>query len=210
MLDDDTHLRDDADRTAAYVDGTLDAAARAAVTAHLVGCRECRTYLAALARGLGEGAAPAMAPTAARRWLPLAASLLIAVAAGGVLLLVRPHPVQMTPATTMPPAVPPAPVTQPAVPNTPIAPGTQPPAASPDTTRSASDRHVGGKTFHLVAGEWIDRSFDPLAALPVVTVASASERDGVLASAPGLQRYLALGTRFTVVLDGTVYRVDIH
>lgn len=63
-----------------------------------------------------------------------------------------------------------------------------------------------GTTFDLVAGEWIDRAFDPMAALPEVTVRS-DERAKIFSDQPALTPFGALGSRFTVVYQGTVYRV---
>ena len=131
-------------------------------------------------------------------WLPLAATLVIATAAG-LLVFRRPAPVTDTPAP--PPAV------QPAVPNPPLPAPTLPAPAPPEdvTTRRSGTRTIGSKTFRLVAGEWVDSTYDPLGLLPVENV-TPSVRDAILAKVPALQPFTDLGPRFIVVVDGVVYR----
>jgi len=75
----------------------------------------------------------------------------------------------------------------------------------PDRTRAAGTRSLGGKTFRLVAGEWIDVDYHLSDLLPVVDVRSRDD----LTAHPALGPFTALGRRFTVVVDGTVYRVAI-
>lgn len=209
MQDNDRHVRHDTEGLAAYVDGRLDGPARSRVTAHLSRCRECREHLALLAHGL-SAAPPAFH---GRRWLPVAASLLIALAGSGVYLLVRPA-LLLAPAATpaqSPPSSPslPAPVAPPAPPPAPL-PAPSRPAAPADAPRSLSSRRVAGKTFRLLAGEWIDDSYDPLAALPVIAIGTAADRDAAVSMTPSLRPYEMLGRRFTVVVAGSVYRVDIR
>jgi hypothetical protein len=64
---------------------------------------------------------------------------------------------------------------------------------------------LGGKTFRLVAGEWVDSDYDPLSLLPVETV-SASTRASLLDRMPELKPYAALGPNVLVVHRGVVYR----
>jgi hypothetical protein len=64
---------------------------------------------------------------------------------------------------------------------------------------------VAGKSFRLVAGEWVDESYDRYALLPERAIGSAEERARVIAEVPALQPYIPLG-RVTVVHDGRVYR----
>jgi hypothetical protein len=205
-MQDDTHLRHDPERMAAYIDGTLDAASRAAVTAHLARCGDCREVLALIARGLDETDAP-VARRGFQRWLPLAASLVIAAGACAYVLVRSPSIGPAAPAVA-PSTLPPSPATVPPVatvppPRSESRPAPQP---SPDVTRSVGARRVAGHGFHLVAGEWIDDAYDPMAALPVVVVSTATEQR----ETPALRRYASLGPRFTVVLGGTVYRVDVR
>jgi hypothetical protein len=80
-------------------------------------------------------------------------------------------------------------------------------AAQPDlAVRRGGERKVDGKTFRLVAGAWIDASFDPLAALPTRDVVGAEARASLLASDPVLAKYAALGPRVLVVHEKVVYR----
>ena len=79
-------------------------------------------------------------------------------------------------------------------------------ATGPLARRGGLTRNVAGKTFYLVAGEWVDAAYDPAAALPAKDVAGTAGRAAVLEKSPGLRRYAALGDGVTVVFEGTVYR----
>ena len=65
---------------------------------------------------------------------------------------------------------------------------------------------MNGKTFRLVAGEWIDSAYDPPALLPVRDLVGPDARTDVLARIPALAPYAALGANVTVVHEGVVYR----
>lgn len=206
----------------AFVDARLAADEREIVVLHLTECVECRTILGTYARAVPDGATQANAATAVDRpplrrplfWLPIAATLVIGTAAG--LLVWRsvssgllaplpnrelPNPVEATspteasaparPAAGTPPAAPPAPSPS--------------PPESVGATRSG-DRVVGGKTFRLAAGEWVDAAYDPLALLRVETIEGQAARAAALARVPALAPFAALGRRVTVVHDGVVYR----
>jgi hypothetical protein len=200
----------DLDDLAAFAEGRLDDRARARMAAHLAGCRECRDTLALLARGLDE---PAAVRPAVRRWLPVAAALAIGVTAAGALILRRPAPIVTAPATpALPSAVPPsAPTPTAPLPGPTPQPGpTAPPGlTAPPAVRGGGVRRVGRKQFRLVAGEWLDESYDPADALPSVDVRSAADRTRVLAAVPDLAPFFRLGPKVTVVLQGTVYRLDL-
>jgi hypothetical protein len=210
--DEEPHVRHDEGRVAEFVDGTLDAGSRAAVVAHLTRCRECRDHLAMLARGLSPQ--PAAAPIGRSRWLAIAASLFIGVGAVGVYVLGRPASAP-PPAASVPPVVAPTPAPEgrPTAPppsaTTPPVTITPPPSpvTRPESTRRVDVRRVAAHTFRLEAGEWIDTRYDPAAALPLVTISSIEELNA--ASRGALRRYQSLGKRYTVVLDGTVYRVQL-
>jgi anti-sigma factor RsiW len=210
----------DLNLVAAFVEDRLDDTERQQLVAHLAGCAECRATLAAYARAAGPGqpaqAAATLTPSSWRRWMPIAATLALATIGGVVALVNRdssalPPTVDTNPPTAQPPAAE-SPRTSPAPP--PSGPGRGPasapstpasPSANP-TLRRGSDHIVGGKTFALVAGDWIDRSYDRLALLPVVDVRTASERDTLLARIPALKPFAAIGPRVLVVHEGTVYR----
>jgi hypothetical protein len=135
-------------------------------------------------------------------WMSLAATLTLATIVG----VMRRQP----PATEVPPAVTTPAVTPPATSPVPTPPPTVTPAPPRDvpedlTTRRSGTRDIGGKTFRLIAGEWIDTAYDPLALLPAQDV-DPSAREATLARIPALTPYAALGPRFVVVHDGTVYR----
>lgn len=210
----------DLNLVAAFVEDRLDDRERQQFVGHLAGCAECRATLAAYARAARPAQPAEAVATAAssswRRWMPIAATLAL-VTVGGLLAVVNrdtgtpPPVVDSNPPRPQPPAVEP-PGTSPAP--TPAGPGRAPasapsgPASPPatPTLRRGSDRIVGGKTFTLVAGDWIDRSYDRLALLPVVDVRTPSDRDALLARVPALEPFAAIGPRVLVVHEGTVYR----
>lgn len=162
-------------------------------------------------------------------WLPIAATLTLATTA--TLMVVwridrgtpapapiatetaRPAPGTAVPAPGTPgPATatpsPVAPETQsPVRPPTPAPTATVPPGQpDPLATRRNAVRVVNGKTFRLVAGEWIDAAYDPLAALPVRDLVGPDARTDLLTRMPALAPYAALGATVTVVHEGVVYR----
>jgi hypothetical protein len=203
----------DFEALAAFAEGRVSASERAAITDHLSSCATCRAIVAELARG----AVPTTAP-AGLRWLPIAATLAIAAAGGGVYMITFRTPV--SPDTTpAPPVAEPAP--QNAAPVVTSPPGATPPSATgtvpsvntprggvpggPDQLRAAGSRAVAGKKFRLAAGEWIDTEYQLSNFLPEVDIRSRDD----LTAHPALQPYASLGARFTVVLSGTVYRVAI-
>jgi hypothetical protein len=213
---------------AAFAEDRLDPDERRRVTEHLAACLECRGTLAALAHGV-----PTTSATVGRRggsllrrpqvWRPVAASVVVATGVAVRLLTVRPTtPPDATgsgavpstataPANPNPPAASTAPA--PAVPRAPST-GVQGPAPSVATStddlraRRGAERTIAGKTFHLVAGEWIDAGYDRVGDLPVVEVRTPEERTALLRRLPRLAPYAALGTRVTVVFDDVVYRFD--
>jgi hypothetical protein len=142
--------------------------------------------------------------------------MLVATAVAVRLLPAR-APVATPPSTDARPAIGSLPPSSPAVSSPPVAtsspamPSPRPPAPSLPidesllTTRGGTKR-VAGKTFRLLDGAWVDASFDRTAALPMIEVAGAAERERVLGRIPRLAPYAALGDRVVVVLDGTVYR----
>jgi anti-sigma factor RsiW len=188
----------DLNALAALGDGRLSSAERADLTAHLAACPQCRAIVAELARG----AAPAV-----RSWTTVlgAAASIAAVVIGGSMYL-RVHQAE-PPAAVLPPVVrPTTPVISAPKPSTssqPAAPAS--PVRPPDRTRAAGTTSVHGKTFHLVAGEWTDDAYRERDFLPVVEVSSRPQLDATAALRP----YAALGSRFVVVIHGTVYRVSI-
>jgi anti-sigma factor RsiW len=205
----------DFDALAAFVDDRLGRSERARLLEHLASCERCRTIVAELVRTRAPTRSVRSFPGVA---LPLAASLMVAVAGGGLYWLVR------TPSSSqIPPAVEPSRPTPPA-PAQPSSPGVTPGVApsfstsgtpnsgksatspdAPDRTRAAGTRSVGSRTFRLVAGEWIDVDYRLTDLMTVVDVRSVDD----LRAHPALGPFTALGRRFTVVVDGTVYRVAI-
>jgi putative zinc finger protein len=196
----------DLNRLAALVDGRLTGDERQGVLWHLAECRTCRDVVAVLTDELG----PARAATATRWgrpavWLPVAATLAIAA---GAAFLVRTTDRR----TLMPPPAPSTVVVHPPPPESAgRASGSLPPSAPAlgargDLRRRGGTRQVGAKTFRLVAGEWIDSTYDPGALLPIVEVASADARRDLLARLPALAPYAAIAERVIVVHEGSVYR----
>ncbi len=200
----------DLNALAALADGVLDAGDRTRVVEHLAGCRECRRVFATLAEAGAVGAAQGRRRLADRVrrlsvWLPLAATIVLVTGTGAWLLKTGPGPERPQPIA--PPATrPEAGETVVPTPPSPVAPPSHPARLPPDATRGVAQKRVGGKTFRLVAGEWIDTGFDPLAGLPTTDVTTPAARKDLLARERRLRPYSALGPRVTVVLDGTVYR----
>lgn len=213
----------DLNALAALVDQRLSEADRAGVIAHLASCVECRAIVATEARGLG-GAARQRESPAGRRfrwgfrstpWLPIAATLALATTAGLIVWRIdRGSPPPASSVTAVPgpaPSNPETPVA--AAPGAQTSPRLPAPAVTPRpapsdslATRRNAVRLVNGKTFRLVAGEWIDAEYDPVALLPVRDIVGPDARIGLLERIPALAQYAALGPRVTVAHDGVVYR----
>ena len=206
----------DLNAIAAFIDGRLSEAERAGVVAHLVGCAECRTLVAAHARGQGQTDAQGQTAAGPRSrslfrpavWLPIAATLALATTAA--LIVSRTDQTPVTPSSAPPIAPQPSqpPVDTTPQPSVPPATTTVPAPADPGsvTTRRSGAQQINGKTFRLVAGEWIDSAYDPLAALPVQEISGAEARAAAIARVPALAPYAALGARVTVAHDGIVYQ----
>jgi hypothetical protein len=219
---------------AAHLEDRLDGAEKERLTRHLAGCAECRETLATLARGADLLPLPANAAPEAQPgwhlsvvWLPLAATLVVAVATltrfGWWTPRDEAPPAAIASASPRPPRAsstlaPPSTTQMPASGTTrPVAPST--PAASRTDTAPADERllvlrgaqrRVAGKTFRHVFGEWIDADYDSAALLPEVGVSSAEERSALLARIPALAPYAALGERVRVIYEGTVYRFGLE
>ena len=192
----------DLNRLAALVEDRLGTDDREQLIAHLADCTMCRDVLATLTREHLQTQPVRRVPFA---WMSVAAVLVLASAV--VLLRPRFYP---PPEATVPQAAP-----------EPQAPAAQPPVAAPTVptqprrttepfdTRRGSERTVDGKTFRLVAGEWVDSSYREIDGLPVVDVRSAAERADLIARTPALAPFTGLGNRVTVVWDKIVYRFDL-
>ena len=196
---------------AAFAENRLAAGERARVIEHVSRCVNCRETVAALVREgstAGAGSRSIMRRPAA--WLALAAAVLLAIGLTARFRPLRVEPPQSA-AISAPRSIS-APATTDVPTSTPAATSPPPPAAPTSEgllARRSGQRIVGGKTFHLVAGEWIDSGYDRLADLPVVQVATPAERAALLARLPALKPYAALGNRVVVVVDAVVYRFDV-
>lgn len=215
----------DLNALAAFIDQRLSEAERAAVSTHLAGCFDCRAVLAGHARG--QDSTPVQADRPAGRgsrrgfrpavWLPIAATVTLATTAalvvwrldrgapapaGRVPIVSEPaQPATATPVPVVPEAQGPVRIPPPA-PTVTVPPGQPDPLA----TRRNAVRVVNGKTFRLVAGEWIDAAYDPPALLPLRDLVGPDARTDVLTRIPALAPYAALGANVTVVHEGVVYR----
>lgn len=194
---------------AAYAEGRLSAEDRARASAHLAACADCRAVLAGLLRaGVPTSGREKFRSSGVVRAMSVAAMLLIGI---GVSLtwylrgveIQSPVPTEVTPpvgATPGPPTVSPSPGS----------PSTNPPAVdTPAVKRSGGERTIGSKTFRLVAGEWIDTTYDPFALLPVESFKTAQERERAIEQVPALRPYMTLGPRMIVVVNGVVYRFEV-
>src|SRR5580658_10521111 len=109
----------DFDALAAFVDDRLGRSERAQLVGHLASCDRCRTIVAELARTRAPARSGRSFISVA---LPLAASLMLAVAGGGLYWLVR------TPSSGVLPAV------EPPGPNSPVPGQLSSPGATPGTS----------------------------------------------------------------------------
>jgi hypothetical protein len=141
-------------------------------------------------------------------WLPIAATLALATTAA--LIVSRGDRAPLAPSSA--PAIAPQPsrppIAVPSQPSTPPPPAAVPTPADPGSlaTRRGAVQRVNGKTFRMVAGEWIDSAYDPLGLLPVQEITGPEARAALLARVPVLAPYAALGPRVIVVNDGLVYQ----
>jgi anti-sigma factor RsiW len=165
---------------AAHVEDRLDDEERARLTTHLAGCAECRETLALLARA---GAEARLLPPIRGRFGRLPRRVWLPLAASLFVAAALVGPLYLRLPQEGPP-----------------------PLDERLLLKRGGERQAAGKTFRLVAGEWIDAAFDPGQALPTVVVSGADERASLLSRRPGLAPYAALGERVLVVFEGTVYR----
>jgi hypothetical protein len=192
----------DLETLAALCDRRLPEPDRPGLVSHLADCRACREIVAGVT-GLPE-------PGRSRRslpwqWMGLAATVLLAAAiayrvATPAQQLRQPAPiiVPASPEPENPPAAPAVPA--------PSVPEPAPAAPAPVEVLRGGARTIGGKTFHLEAGEWVDQAYDATSSLPVLEVSDPRERRRLLKERPALAPYASLGGRVTVVFEGTVYR----
>lgn len=78
-------------------------------------------------------------------------------------------------------------------------------------TENAADaaiKQVGGKTFVLTNGAWVDTAFDAKKMKPEVIKFGSNRYFKLLTERPEIGRYLALGDRVTVVLEGKAYAIE--
>lgn len=199
---------------AAYVEGRLDEEERRALTVHLGACADCRQALAMLARAAG------VLPLAAKRrvvaapvWLALAATVILATFAVrrldgpvGGRIEGGPGSARIGAALSSPTPPAPGPAIVEASPRASVPAGDRMLDPGLLVKRGAAPRHVGGKSFRLVAGEWVDTGFNPTASLPTMLIKGPDERAAVVQRLPALGPYAGLGDRVVVVFEGTVYR----
>ena len=207
---------------AAYVENRLDANERNRMVEHLAGCVQCRSTLATYSRisaTMSEASPRRVGQEWLRRpgfWLPIAATVaLTTVAVVSVLQLRKVDqtaPVTGAISSAASPAAsadrnpPPEPPTAPAGARSGKATMRSNPGQDDLSRRRGAERVVDGKTFRLVAGEWVDQAYDPLAALPEVAVRTADQKTALTQRIPALRAFAALGSRVIVVYNGTVYK----
>lgn len=194
---------------AAYAEDRLSAADRARASAHFAACADCRAVLAGLLRA---GVPDADRKTPRSSWLMPALSVAALFLIGiGVSLTwyVRGREIPSPAPKELAAPERPTPGTPTGSPS-PGSPSTSPPAVqTPTVKRSGGERNIGGKTFRLVAGEWIDAAYDPFALLPVEIIKTPQERARAVARVPALRAYTPLGPRVTVVVSGVVYKLEL-
>jgi anti-sigma factor RsiW len=198
----------DLNALAAFIEQRLPVDERLAVTSHLADCAECRATVATYAR-----AATTSSTSRIPVWMPAAAALILVTTVGLLVWqsespLVRDAkpPVTRSGADVVLPE-PPSPDTPVPMARSAEPPSTQTPQSIPNLSlRRGGQRVVEGKTFRLVAGEWIDTAYDPLAALPIREAVGPDARRSLLTAVPALAKYVDLGPKVLVVYEGTVYR----
>jgi len=79
--------------------------------------------------------------------------------------------------------------------------------ADGQTVAQAPVRAVGGRTFFLRGGVWVDSAYDGTAATEPIPFASDAYFD-LLTARPELGEALALGEEIILVIDGAAYRVS--
>ena len=80
-----------------------------------------------------------------------------------------------------------------------------------EAPEGSSIRQVGDKTFVLKSGAWVDTAFDakPGEDVKPESIKFGSERYfKLLTEQPEIARYLALGDKVTVVLQGKAYAIE--
>jgi Ca-activated chloride channel homolog len=71
-------------------------------------------------------------------------------------------------------------------------------------------KRVGGKTFYMREGAWVDSEFKPESKLPETAIEFGGEEYfALIKREPQLARFFALGERVLVVYQGRVYRVGV-
>jgi len=194
----------DTSALAAFLDENLNAEGRSRMIRHLADCRECRSVVSLTARA--RHARFVFSPVAGL--LAAAAALLVAAWLGVRITSEKPSEGR-SPAAPAPaaPTAAPAPSEVGAAPAPAVSAAPRHSSRPPELHRSGR-RVVAGKSFDLIAGEWVDREFDPSADLPVVRVATPEERREVLSRIPDLGPWASLGSRVVVLYRGTVYRFE--
>lgn len=81
--------------------------------------------------------------------------------------------------------------------------------ASDDSDDFTSLKTVGGKTFTLKDGAWIDTEYKPDLRLPRVDVKFGSEEFfDLLSKKPELAEFFSLGRKLTLIFEGKIYQVE--
>lgn len=165
---------------AALAEGRLEGQERERVVAHVADCPECRRTLAALGSAMADGtlSQPTRRSAGSARWTR--PQVWLPVAASLLIASFAWFQYANVRQSTM--------------------------IDEDLLVKRSAGRSVGGKTFRMTGGEWIDTSFDLSTALPTVIVRGGEERSAVLQRVPDLTPYTELGDRVTVVWNGTVYR----
>src|SRR5439155_12543825 len=155
---------------------------------HVSRCVNCRETVAALVREgstAGAGSRSIMRRPAAS--LALAAAVLLAIGLTARFRPLRVEPPQSA-AISAPRSIS-APATTDVPTSTPAATSPRPPAVPTSEgllARRSGQRIVGGKTFHLVAGEWIDAAYDRMVGLQVLEVSTEADRSALPVRMPAL------------------------
>jgi Ca-activated chloride channel family protein len=79
---------------------------------------------------------------------------------------------------------------------------------APEAPAGSTLRQVGDKTFVLQNGVWVDSAFDAKKTKPEPIKFGSDQYFKLLTDHPEIARYLALGDKVTLVLQGKAYAVQ--
>jgi hypothetical protein len=177
----------------AFIEGTLEPGKRAEVEAHLKGCQNCKSEIAALAAKLAEPEPTAgPEPTVVARKKPNSLTWVISIAAVLILGLalvffLRSRESQKTTLTA-----------------TESSPSN---ASDPYLTSSGVKKKVEGKTFRLTEKIWVDEDYKPSAGSSIMEFQKNTQAyKDLIAAKPTLKPFAEAGSNVIVLFENQAYK----